>query len=96
MKLSIFALLITVTTTAAVIIGQQCNIGSNGVGAVHSISVLTNSPAFTAILDRIRINRIRHQLKHTQLRCAIGFAALDSNECKQLLKVYCRYAASRQ
>lgn len=95
MKLSIFALLITVTT-AAVIIGHQCNIGSNGIGAVHSISVLTNSPAFTAILDRIRIIRIRRQLKRTQLRCAIGFAALDSNECKQLLKVYCRYAASRQ
>ena len=95
MKFSIFALLITVTT-AAVIIGQQCSIGSNGIGAVHSISVLTNSLAFTAILDQIRINRIRRQLKHTQLRCAIGFAALDSYECKQLLKVYCRYAASRQ
>ena len=95
MKFSTIAILITVTT-AAVIIGPSCNIGSNGIGAVHSVSVLTNSPVFTAILDRIRITRIRRQLKQSQLRCAIGFASLDSNECRQLLKFYCHYAARRQ
>ena len=34
------------------------------------------------------------QLKQARLRCAIGFAPLEGNECQQLLKFYCRYAAS--
>ena len=95
MKLSTFALFTTITT-AAVIIGPQCQMGSNGLGFVHSVSVLTNSPGFTALLDRIRITKTRRQLKQIQLRCAVGFAPLDSAECKQLLKFYCRYEAALQ
>ena len=95
MKFTTITLLIT-TFTAGVIIGPQCQMGSNGLGFVHSVSVLANNPGFTAVLDRIRITRIRRQLKQTQLRCAVGFASLDSSECKQLLKFYCRYATTLQ
>ena len=52
MKFSTLALFVTVTT-AAVIIGPQCQMGSNGLGFVHSVSVLANNPGFTAVLDRI-------------------------------------------
>ena len=93
MKFTTITLLIT-TFTAGVIIGPQCQMGSNGLGAVHSVSVLTNSPAFSAILDQIRNTKKRRQLKQARLRCAIGFAPLEGDECQQLLKFYCRYRAS--